>query len=142
MFAFFNQRPALISHAKACIGKPYAYGATTGKRPRAFDCSSLVQYLYQSIGIAIPRSSIEQAALGKVVSARKGSYKLRVGDLLFFRSIRGHYNPQFPEGIGHVAIYIGDDTCIHATGSAGKVIAVASNALLQREDLVVVKRVV
>ncbi len=96
----------LRSTALTCLGKPYQYGARRwdgdGELPSTFDCSSFVHALYLKYGYQIPKRSIEQAASGSRVT---GAFE--VGDLIFFRSDVGYYNPQFPDGIGHVMMYYG-----------------------------------
>lgn len=77
--------------------------------PKYFDCSGFIKYVFGHFGIEISRSTLLQATYdGKQVK------KMEPGDILFYRSIRGHYNPQIPTGIGHAAIYLGDGKAIHA----------------------------
>lgn len=78
--------------------------------PEFFDCSGFVKYAFGQIGIELPRSTIEQAVEGETVEQKD----LKPGDLIFVHGTHGHYNPEFPEGIGHVGIYTGEDTVIHA----------------------------
>jgi cell wall-associated NlpC family hydrolase len=61
--------------------------------------------------VDLPRNSIDQAACGRRVRSTK---KLEAGDLLFFTSKVGRYNRKFPMGVGHVAIYVGNDRGVHA----------------------------
>ncbi|MBI4160280.1 MAG: C40 family peptidase [Candidatus Yanofskybacteria bacterium] len=106
-----NQRISkLIETAKALIGKPYKYGATPEDAPRFFDCSSFTQYVFKQVGVKLPRTSIEQAMVGKKISLKN----LKPGDLIFFHGEIGRYNKYFPEGIGHAGIYIGNNQVIHA----------------------------
>lgn len=114
---------ALIKTAKGLIGKPYKYGAyaeISKKRTalKKFDCSSFIQYIFNQIGMTLPRSSILQAAEGKTVRNQK---KLFPGDVLFFEGIKGHYWHTLFKGkkiyIGHVALYIGNGEIIHARES-------------------------
>jgi peptidoglycan DL-endopeptidase CwlO len=73
-------------------GKPYVYGANG---PNAFDCSSLVQYVYKQLGRSLPRTAEGQyEATLHVDPAHK-----EVGDLIFFGS---------PGSVYHVGIYAGD----------------------------------
>lgn len=67
----------------------------------------------------------------------------------FFTGVVGRYNQNFPQGIGHVAIYVGGGKIINAKyhenkdGSDGG--AVEEGLLkefLKRKDIVVVKRIV
>ena len=136
----------IIFFAKKNLGKPFKYGATASEAPRIFDCSSFVQYLYKRIGIKFPRSALEQARVGKRVNPQKED--LQAGDLFFIKGSWGHYNPEFPEGIGHVGMYIGGGKVIQAkwkknkNGSdGGKVREDPAKTLLNRKDLVVVKRI-
>ncbi len=102
----------IIALAKSLVGTPYKYGATMQEAPDVFDCSGFVKYLYQQIGHDIPRSTIEQAEFtGEKV---KSIEDIKPGDLLYLHRKYGHYNPTFPEGIGHVVMYLGDDEVVHA----------------------------
>jgi cell wall-associated NlpC family hydrolase len=136
----------LSEEAKKLLGVPYKYGAKSEEAPKFFDCSSLTQYLYKKIGVELPRSSILQAVAGKEIFYPQE--KLEVGDLIFFRGQRGHYNDELfpnhpPVYIGHVAVYIGDEKIIHATGSAGKVVEENLKEFIKRPNcsIVMVKRV-
>ncbi len=93
----------LIYFAKKRLGKSYKYGASPSVAPKNFDCSSFVQYLYRRIGIALPKTTLEQAHLGKKINPKKE--KLQPGDLIFIKGKWDHYDPKFPQGISHVAIY-------------------------------------
>ena len=100
----------LIKIAKSLIGKPYKYGATMADVPNFFDCSLFTQYIFKEVGIDLPRSTILQAEAGVEVVLEN----IEAGDLLFMHSTQGFYNKKFPQGIGHVVLYIGDGKTIHA----------------------------
>jgi len=102
--------PTVIATARGVLGTPYRYG---GASTNGFDCSGLVHYAYQSIGIAVPRSSSEQFRQ----SIRVPLQDLQPGDLLFFRLN--------PPKVSHVAIYDHDGRFIHAP-SSGKRVSYAS----------------
>jgi peptidoglycan endopeptidase LytE len=106
-----EQQKKLIEIATKCVSAPYKYGATKQDIPNAFDCSLFIQYIYASVGIELPRSTIEQAEIGIVISDIS---QLEIGDLIFLHGTRGHYNAKFPQGIGHVVMFIGDGKVIHA----------------------------
>ncbi len=129
----------LVALAYRQLGKPYKYGAKLYRAPKEFDCSSFVQYLYKIIGIEIPRTALKQASIGKVVKPTLKN--LRAGDLIFIKGSWGHYNPDFPEGIGHVALYVGGGRVINARGEAGKVVEEEATDFLNRKDFRVVKRI-
>lgn len=82
-----------VSVAMAQIGKPYVFGAAG---PNSFDCSGLTMFAYAAAGVSLPHSSGGQAGMGSTVSMSA----LEPGDLLF--------------ASGHVAMYIGNGTVVHA----------------------------
>ena len=89
------------------LGKPYAWGAAG---PSSFDCSGLVQYCYRvGAGKYIPHSSYAQRSSGTSV----GVSQMAPGDIVGFR------------GWGHVGVYAGGGSYIHAP-SSGDVVRVAS----------------
>jgi cell wall-associated NlpC family hydrolase len=97
--------PDVVRTAEEYLGVRYRLGGTT---PRAFDCSGFVRYVFAQHGINLPRTAHEQAAVGNAPFPGD----LQPGDLLFFYG--GH-------GAQHIAIYVGGDSIIHASSSAGRV---------------------
>ena len=85
--------------AISLLGAPYEYG---GAGPSTFDCSGLVRFVHDQIGVAVPRTAAEQYAAARPI----GLERLTPGDLLFFK-IRGGR-------VSHVAIYAGEGRFIHA----------------------------
>jgi cell wall-associated NlpC family hydrolase len=78
------------------LGKAYRWGA---EGPRNFDCSGLTSFSFRQVGITLPRSSSQQARVGRPVSFAD----LQPGDLVFF------HNP-----VSHVGIYAGGGKMLHA----------------------------
>ncbi|MFA5870993.1 MAG: C40 family peptidase [Candidatus Paceibacterota bacterium] len=111
------QKLQIVETAKKQIGKPYVFGAHEAEEGEIFDCSSFTQFVFSSIGVELPRSSILQAGDEKGKEISIGS-NLEVGDLLFMRGVRGYYRDSFFDGreiyIGHVGIYLGNSKIIHA----------------------------
>ena len=91
-----------IRYALAQVGKPYVWGATG---PDSYDCSGLVQRSYAMAGIALPRTSREQARVGKAVDLPD----LLPGDLLFWA-----YDPSDLSTVHHVALYLGDGKIVQS----------------------------
>jgi len=128
-FGSAQDQQKLLKIARALIGTPYKYGATPESDgiPKYLDCSSFTQYVYKQIGIDIPRSTILQAAkAGTKIQLSITNYQLlNIGDLLFFRGSKGHYNDElFPEKkvyIGHVTLYIGSNKVLHGSSKKGKI---------------------
>ncbi len=90
--------------------------------PSIFSCSSLVSYLYK--GIWMPSISIDKY----VFSERIAQEELRFGDLIFSNSNTGdiYYESvnflrgtKVPEGIDHVAFYLGEGRLLHAAREKG-----------------------
>jgi len=85
--------------AKKQLGKPYQWGASG---PDKFDCSGLVMYVYDNLGVKLPRVSGQQAYAGVHVDRQD----LQPGDLVFFK-LNG-------SRIDHVGIYLGKSSFVHA----------------------------
>lgn len=92
----------ILAFAQSKIGCAYSYG---GVGPSAYDCSGLVYAAYQNAGLSIARTADAQyrqvAAAGHLV---KDVSSLKPGDLVFF----------YP-GIGHVGVYEGNGSFVHAS---------------------------
>ena len=65
------------------------------------------------------------------------------------KGIVGRYNSEFPEGIGHVAMHIGDNKIIQVKykknkdgSDDGKVFIEKAEKILNRKDLRVIKRII
>ena len=100
----FNVHDQIISPAQKLKGAPYSFG---DEGPRAFDCSGLVYYLYKPYIPSIPRTSRDYRNFGSPVD----SEELLPGDLLLFATTNNR-------GIvSHVAIYIGQESVIHAVSN-------------------------
>jgi cell wall-associated NlpC family hydrolase len=79
------------------LGCAYVYGAT-GPCSLGYDCSGLVMKAWAAAGITIPRDTYEQwAALPHIAES-----DIQPGDLLYY------------DGIGHVAMYVGNGMIIDA----------------------------
>jgi cell wall-associated NlpC family hydrolase len=94
----------VVGIAMRYLGTPYVWG---GASPSGFDCSGFVMYVFNQIGVSLPHSSYAQYGYGSPVS--RGD--LQPGDLVFF------------DGLGHVGIYVGGGSFIHAphTGDVVKI---------------------
>ncbi len=90
-----TQAEKAVAFAYAQLGKPYQWGATG---PGSYDCSGLAQAAWAAAGVAIPRDTYEQwAALPHISSSA-----IQPGDLLYY------------DGVGHVAMYVGNGYIIDA----------------------------
>ena len=99
----------IVACAKKYLGCKYVSGGSSPST--GFDCSGFTSYVYKQCGISISRSSSAQASNGTAVSKSD----LQPGDLVIF-------NNKSNKSIGHVGIYIGGNTFIHAGNSGTGVI--------------------
>lgn len=100
----------IIKEARKFLGTPYLWG---GCSPYGFDCSGLVQSVFRTAGVYLPRDSKDQRKIGAKVSRED----IRPGDLLHFE--------------GHVAIALDRYRIIHASLGEG---GVAINSLNPRDS--------
>lgn len=128
----WNFRELVLTLAKTYCGTPYSMGSSL-KYGRATDCSGFVQYIYQGFKINLPRSSREQAQVGKVVTRNMDFSKMVPGDLLFFR--RGGHS------VGHAGIYLGEGKMIHASSRGRGVTITDLREDYYQNTFVVAKRV-
>jgi cell wall-associated NlpC family hydrolase len=101
-----------VAIAERFLGVRYVWG---GSSPfSGFDCSGLVMYVYEQLGIHLTHFSGAQWNEGTRILTPDD---LAPGDLVFFH--RG------PSGPGHVGIYVGGSDFIHAPHS-GDVVRISS----------------
>lgn len=101
----------LIRLAGTRVGNSlYRRGSRMFEAPKIMDCSSFMKWLYGQRGIWLPRRSIQQRALGKLVEVKN----IRAGDLLFVSGRIDYYIDDPADGVGHVGILTGKGTVIHA----------------------------
>ncbi|QQR48609.1 C40 family peptidase [bacterium] len=107
-------RESVVDLAKQFLGSPYvwggrsAYALAKNNQITSIDCSGLVNVVFQSVGLQVPRNSVSQFKTSKSVLHGKD---LKPGDLIFFGSSEDPV-----ASIAHVGIYAGNDTFIEATG--------------------------
>lgn len=108
----------LIETATDNIGVKYKAGGTTKS---GFDCSGLVYTTFESENIKLPRSSFEQAKIGKVIPLNNA----KKGDLIFFKTNKS-------KQINHVGLIteVNSDEIkfIHSSTSKGVIISSTKEA--------------
>ena len=108
---------AVIDVGLRLLGTPYVYGATryhngngkklSGFSADAFDCSSLMQYMYYiGADVKLDLTTRTQISQGKKVT------ELKRGDLMFFTNA-SRKDKTGIERVGHVALYLGDNYILH-----------------------------
>jgi cell wall-associated NlpC family hydrolase len=96
----------VVGVAMQYLGTPYVWA---GAAPGGFDCSGLVMYAYEQVGVSLPHSSYAMWDYGVPVAKDQ----LEPGDIVFF------------DGLGHVGLYIGGGDFIQAPHT-GDVVRVSS----------------
>lgn len=86
---------AVASYASQFVGNPYVYGGTS--LTNGADCSGFVMSVYAAFGVSLPHSSSAMRGVGYEVSQAD----MQPGDILCYS--------------GHVAIYVGNNTIVHAS---------------------------
>ena len=118
----------VVEFAKKYLGYKYVAGGSSPST--GFDCSGFTSYVYKQCGISINRSSGAQASNGTAVSKSN----LQPGDLVLF-------NNRANTSIGHVGIYIGGNTFIHAGNSKTGVITTSLSDSYYAPRFVTARRV-
>jgi cell wall-associated NlpC family hydrolase len=99
----------VVAAARKGLGTPYRFGGTSPQT--GFDCSGLVLWSYEQVGIRLPRSAREQIRFGMPVQRKED---LKPGDIVVFKGIRSRTG-------WHSGIYAGKGKFIHSP-RRGKVV--------------------
>lgn len=89
---------AVVSYASQFVGNPYVYGGTS--LTNGTDCSGFVMGVYSHFGVGLPHSSSAMRGVGYGVSLADA----QPGDIICYS--------------GHVGIYCGNNTIVHASTAA------------------------
>lgn len=121
-----SSRLAIQIHDKALtmLGTEYVFGRNDDQ---AVDCSALMQQIFASAGIRLPRTVHELLHTGAAVSRTH----VHAGDLMIYR-----WQPHQL----HVALVLDGGHIEHASPSAGEVVVVPLNTVW-RQHLIAVRRI-
>jgi cell wall-associated NlpC family hydrolase len=114
---------AVVAEARTYLGVPYVWGGTSRA---GVDCSGLLQLVFATVGVTLPRVAQDQSRQGVTVA---GMTQAKPGDLFVYGS--------GPGDIGHIAIYSGNGRMIEAPRRGIPV----RETTARTADLVVIKRV-
>lgn len=90
---------AVANYACQFVGNPYVYGGTS--LTNGADCSGFVMSVYAAFGVSLPHSSSAMRSVGYAVSPDA----MAPGDIVCYS--------------GHVGIYVGNNTIVHASTPSG-----------------------
>lgn len=102
----------VLASASTLLGTPYLLGgrrANGGDPTRGVDCSEFTAWAYERVGVKLPWNAQQQYN----ATARVDYNNLQPGDLVFFRGT----DPNDPDPITHVGIYVGNGRFINAQDS-------------------------
>ncbi len=104
----------LVKAARGLVGQAkYRRGARLSEAPEVFDCSGLAKWLYAQKGVWLPRRSIQQREFGHKTELQN----IKAGDLVFTSGRINYYETNRGDGVGHVGIFSGEDSVVHAANS-------------------------
>ena len=110
----------VVAYAKQYLGCKYVYGGST---PSGFDCSGFTSYVYKHFGYSLNRTSSGQRSNGVAVDKAN----LKAGDILCFN--------------GHVGIYIGGGSFIHAANPSKGVIISSLSESYYTKNYITARRI-
>ena len=110
----------IIAYAKQYLGCKYVYG---GMSPSGFDCSGFTSYVYKHFGYSLNRTSSGQRSNGVAVDKSN----LQAGDILCFN--------------GHVGLYIGGGSFIHAANPSKGVIISSLSESYYTKNYITARRI-
>lgn len=105
-----------VKLALSRLGDPYSQ--PKAGQERYTDCSYLVQWTFEQLGISLPRTAAEQARYFVENGLTVRFEDLAPGDLIFWSY---EYNGRFMN-VTHVGIYAGDGKVVDASSSRGQVV--------------------
>ena len=110
---------SVVDVARSYNGSPYLFGAN-GERPgQKMDCSRFVQNVMREMGVSISRSTHTQKNEGQPVNFNN----MQPGDCIYYD--------------GHVVMFIGNGSIIHASSSKGQVV---EQGIYDTKNIITIRR--
>ena len=107
----------VINQARQFLGGKYSWG---GSSPNSgFDCSGLIKYVFNSVGIDLPRTATQQGKIGQEINLQQA----QPGDIIWF----GSKNSPSGQHIGLISRI--DNGQIYIIDAAGKKLGIVERQL-------------
>ena len=110
---------SVIDIARKYKGSPYLFGGNGSQPGQKMDCSKFVQNVMREMGISISRSTHTQKNEGQSINYND----MQPGDCIYYN--------------GHVVMFIGHGTIIHASSTAGKVV---EQGIYDTKNIITIRR--
>lgn len=107
----------VINQARQFLGGKYSWGGSSPST--GFDCSGLIKYVFNSVGINLPRTAAQQGKVGREISLQQA----QPGDVIWF----GSKNSPSSQHIGLISRI--DNGQIYIIDAAGKKLGITERLL-------------
>lgn len=107
----------VINQARQFLGGKYSWGGSSPST--GFDCSGLIKYVFNSVGINLPRTAAQQGKVGQEISLQQA----QPGDVIWF----GSKNSPSGQHIGLISRI--DNGQIYIIDAAGKKLGIVERQL-------------
>lgn len=114
----------IVNFARKFVGNPYVWGGNS--LTNGVDCSGFIHQVYKHFGYTVPRYSMSFLNVGTKVSRED----IQPGDIVIYAR---------SNGIGHVAIYMGNGKIVEAQSSAT---GITDNRSVDCREIIGIRRII
>ena len=114
----------IVNFARKFVGNPYVWGGNS--LTKGCDCSGFIHLVYKNFGYTVPRYSMSFLNAGTPVEYED----MQPGDIVIYERLNG---------IGHVAIYMGDGKIVEAQSSKA---GITDNRSVDCREIIGIRRII
>ena len=114
----------IVNFARKYVGNPYVWGGNS--LTNGCDCSGFIHLVYKNFGYTVPRYSMSFLNAGTPVEYED----MQPGDIVIYERLNG---------IGHVAIYMGDGKIVEAQSSKA---GITDNRRVDCREIIGIRRII
>jgi cell wall-associated NlpC family hydrolase len=114
----------IVNFARKFVGNPYVWGGNS--LTKGCDCSGFIHLVYKNFGYTVPRYSMSFLNTGTPVEYED----MQPGDIIIYERLNG---------IGHVAIYMGDGKIVEAQSSKA---GITDNRSVDCREIIGIRRII